>query len=118
MTRITRGDPAGPASGSQRSAPAPSPAPAPAPARSGPVRIPKPADARDVPSSPVKILVNGEAREVPDGSTVAALLGVLGLAGRPLAVERNGEIVPRSAHAAAALAEGDRIEVVTMVGGG
>jgi sulfur carrier protein len=66
----------------------------------------------------VKISVNGETRDVPDGATVEALLRELGLFGRPLAVERNREIVPRSAHAATPLAEGDKIEVVTMVGGG
>lgn len=64
------------------------------------------------------ISVNGDAREVPAGSTLADLLRELGLAGRPVAVERNLEIVPRSAHGATVLAEGDRIEVVTMVGGG
>lgn len=66
----------------------------------------------------MKISVNGETREVQDGATVEALLRELGLLGRPLAVERNREIVPRSAHAATPLAEGDKIEVVTMVGGG
>ncbi|MCE9634955.1 MAG: sulfur carrier protein ThiS [Planctomycetes bacterium] len=64
------------------------------------------------------ISVNGDAREVPAGSTLADLLRELGLAGRPVAVERNLEIVPRSAHGATVLAEGDRIEIVTMVGGG
>jgi len=66
----------------------------------------------------VQIFVNGEAREVPAGSSIETLLCELGLAGRPVAVERNLEIVPRSAHANTVLAEGDRIEVVTMVGGG
>lgn len=64
------------------------------------------------------IHVNGETREIPDGTTVADLLRDLGLAGRPVAVERNLEIVPRSAHGSEALAAGDRIEIVTMVGGG
>ena len=66
----------------------------------------------------MNISVNGDAREVPAGSTLEDLLRELGLAGRPVAVERNLEIVPRSAHGATVLAEGDRIEVVTMVGGG
>lgn len=67
---------------------------------------------------PVRVFVNGERRDVPEGATVEALVRALGLAGRPVAVERNLEIVPRSAHGATALAEGDRIEIVTMVGGG
>ena len=66
----------------------------------------------------MQVVVNGEAREVPDGTTVEGLLADLGLAGRPVAVERNREIVPRSAHAATRLGEGDRVEIVTMVGGG
>jgi sulfur carrier protein len=64
------------------------------------------------------VVVNGEPRDVPAGTTVETLLRELGLAGRPVAVERNLEIVPRSAHAATALADGDRVEIVTMVGGG
>jgi sulfur carrier protein len=49
---------------------------------------------------------------------VAELLRGMGLEGKRLAVERNGEIVPKSNHAATALAEGDRIEIVIAVGGG
>ena len=66
----------------------------------------------------VRVIVNGEPREVPPGATVATLLGSCGLAGRPVAVELNLAIVPKSAHADTLLAEGDRIEIVTMVGGG
>jgi sulfur carrier protein len=66
----------------------------------------------------MRVVLNGEPREVPQGTTVEALVRELGLAGRPVAIERNLEIVPRSRHAATVLAEGDRIEVVTMVGGG
>ena len=66
----------------------------------------------------MQVVVNGEVREVPDGATVEALLRAVGLAGRPVAVERNLEIVPKSAHAATVLVDGDRIEIVTMVGGG
>jgi len=69
-------------------------------------------------TAPLSVHVNGEPRGVAAGTTVAALLAELGLAGRPVAVERNEEIVPRSAHGETALAEGDRIEIVTMVGGG
>jgi thiamine biosynthesis protein ThiS len=66
----------------------------------------------------MQVVVNGEPREVEAGATVAALLRALGLDGRPVAVERNREIVPKSVHAATPLAAGDRIEIVTMVGGG
>jgi thiamine biosynthesis protein ThiS len=66
----------------------------------------------------MQVVVNEEPREVAEGTTVAALLRALGLDGKPVAVERNREIVPRSAHSATPLAEGDRLEIVTMVGGG
>ena len=65
----------------------------------------------------MRLTVNGEEREV-DAPTVDSLVGVLGLDARKVAVERNLEIVPRSAYATAALAEGDRIEIVQFVGGG
>lgn len=61
--------------------------------------------------------VNGEALELPAG-TVADLLQVRGLAGKRVAVERNGAIVPRSLHAQTALEEGDVLEIVVAVGGG
>jgi len=66
----------------------------------------------------MRITVNGQPREVPDGTTVARLLEMLPTAGGPVAVEVNREIVPRSLHADRALAEGDEIEIVTLVGGG
>jgi len=66
----------------------------------------------------LRIEVNGEPREVADGATVAELLATLGLAAPKVAVERNLEIVPRSAWAATRLAEGDRLEVVHFIGGG
>jgi sulfur carrier protein len=69
-------------------------------------------------ASIIEIQVNGEARRVPDGSAVTDLLADLGAAGKRVAVERNGEIVPRSQHAGTRLAAGDRIEVVIAVGGG
>ncbi len=64
------------------------------------------------------VQVNGEPRELAPGSTVAALLAALGLGDRPVAVERNAEIVPRARHASTPLADGDRLEVVQFVGGG
>lgn len=64
------------------------------------------------------ILINGERRQFPSPLTVAALVAELGHAGRRIAVERNGEIVPRSRHADVVVAEGDRFEIVVAVGGG
>ena len=64
------------------------------------------------------ITVNGEARPVGRGATVASLLADLGIEGRKVAIERNLEIVPRSLFARTALEPGDRIEVVSFVGGG
>ena len=64
------------------------------------------------------IVVNGEPRPLPSPGTVAGLLVELGLAGRRIAVERNGEIVPRSLHERSRLTENDRIEIVVAVGGG
>ena len=66
----------------------------------------------------MKIQVNGNEREIAAESTVADLLRVLELEPRGLAVERNLELVPRALHAETKLAEGDRLEVVTLVGGG
>ena len=66
----------------------------------------------------MEISVNGERRSVAAALSVADLLRGMDLEGKRLAVERNGEIVPKSAHAAARLAEGDRIEIVAAVGGG
>ena len=65
----------------------------------------------------MRIQVNGEHREV-EAATILALVEELGLDMRKVAVERNLEIVPRSLHAATALAEGDRVELVQFVGGG
>jgi len=66
----------------------------------------------------VKLFVNGDARDLPDGATIESLLAALGIDRRQIAVERNQEIVPRAEHATTPLAEGDRVEIVTMVGGG
>jgi sulfur carrier protein len=66
----------------------------------------------------VRITLNGAPREFPAAPTFAQLLDDLELAGKRLAVERNGEIVPRSSFGDARLADGDRIEVVIAVGGG
>lgn len=66
----------------------------------------------------VNVTVNGSARAVPAGCSVAELVRLLGFAGAPVAVERNGEVVPRRAHDGVLLCEGDVLEVVTFVGGG
>lgn len=66
----------------------------------------------------VRITVNGQERDVPDGITVLGLIGALGLHDGPVAVERNREVVPRAQHGATALAERDVIEIVHLVGGG
>jgi sulfur carrier protein len=68
--------------------------------------------------SPIRILVNGAPRDFAAAPTVAQVVAELDLAGRRLAIERNGEIVPRSRFGDEVLAEGDRIEVVIAVGGG
>lgn len=64
------------------------------------------------------ISVNGEMRSFEGVADVAGLVAQLGLDPRKVAVERNLEIVPRSAYAATPLADGDRIEIVTFIGGG
>ena len=64
------------------------------------------------------VTVNGEAREVPDQVTVRGLIELLALGGGPVAVERNGDVVPRAEHAQTALAAGDVVEIVHFVGGG
>jgi sulfur carrier protein len=66
----------------------------------------------------MQIVVNGEEKDVADGATIDALLTALGIDRRRIAVERNREIVPRAEHVTTPLATGDRIEIVTMVGGG
>lgn len=66
----------------------------------------------------MRIEVNGRGQDVAAGTTVAALLAQLGVAGGPVAVERNQEIVPRAEHARTPLCDGDRLEVVQFVGGG
>lgn len=71
-----------------------------------------------VPRAMLHIVVNGEERAVTEGTTVAGLLADLGLARQHVAVEANREIVPRAAHEGRVLAEGDRLEIVTFVGGG
>jgi sulfur carrier protein len=69
-------------------------------------------------SAPIRIVLNGAPREFPAPLTFSQLLDELSLAGRRLAIERNGEIVPRSRFGDDAISDGDRVEVVVAVGGG
>lgn len=64
------------------------------------------------------LTINGEQKAFDGMSSVAALVAELGLDPRKVAVERNLEIVPRSAYGQTALADGDRIEIVHFIGGG
>ena len=66
----------------------------------------------------MKAVVNGEAQDLPDGLTVAALLEHLGIRGERVAVERNGAVVKRARHGAELLEGGDVLEIVSFVGGG
>ena len=66
----------------------------------------------------IKIVVNGEKREMEPGTSVAALLADLGIRGRRVAVERNHEIVSRSKWEEVQVAEGDTFEIIELVGGG
>jgi len=66
----------------------------------------------------IQVTVNGAAHRLDRPLAVAELLERLALGGRKIAVERNGEIVPKSAHGATLLADGDRLEIVVAVGGG
>jgi thiamine biosynthesis protein ThiS len=67
---------------------------------------------------PTRIIVNDRERTVQPGTSVAGLLQELGLPSKFLAVELNRRVVPRADHQTVVLSDGDRIEVVTLVGGG
>lgn len=66
----------------------------------------------------ITININGEARQFNEALRVGELVERLGLAGKRIAVERNGEIVPRSQFGARSIADGDKLEIVVAVGGG
>jgi thiamine biosynthesis protein ThiS len=66
----------------------------------------------------MNLTVNGEPRAFPPLSDLAALVSALGLDGRKVAIERNLEIVPRSAYGKTKVVDGDRIEIVHFIGGG
>ncbi|AXK71311.1 sulfur carrier protein ThiS [Lysobacter sp. TY2-98] len=68
--------------------------------------------------SSLTLQLNGETRHVPAATDLRGLLDLEGLGERRVAVEINGEIVPRSRHAGHALHDGDRVEIVHALGGG
>jgi sulfur carrier protein len=74
-------------------------------------------DSRETTDS-IEITVNGTRRRIATGLTVADLIAELGLAGRQVAVERNQDVVPKARHRDVQLEPGDRVELVTFVGGG
>ncbi len=93
------------AKGAAQVRPAPPPGSLAAPGRAG--------DNRDM-----DITLNGEPRQLAAPTTISSLLEAEGLAGRRVAVEVNGTIVPRGQHEAHALADGDQVEIVHALGGG
>ena len=66
----------------------------------------------------LELTINGEHRQFPDALTVSGLIEQLGYAGKRIAIERNGEIVPKSQHGSTSLVSGDVLEIVVAVGGG
>ncbi len=66
----------------------------------------------------IQVVVNGKPQRFATPVPVSAVVETLSLAGKKVAVERNGEIVPRSAHASTLVADGDQLEIVVAVGGG
>jgi len=66
----------------------------------------------------MRLMLNGEAFDCPDGLSVRALIELLGLTSGPVAVERNQQVVPRAEHTSTILQNEDQVEVVHLVGGG
>ena len=69
-------------------------------------------------SEPLRVKVNGDPVELPGPATIRELVERLGLGTGPVAVERNGAVVPRKLHASTSVEDGDVIEIVHFVGGG
>jgi sulfur carrier protein len=69
-------------------------------------------------SKVITVNINGEPRQLSTNATVAALIDEMGLTGKRIALERNGEIVPRSTFVTQQLSAGDKLEIVVAVGGG
>ncbi len=66
----------------------------------------------------ITLSVNGQSRVIDPGASLCVLLDQLSLSGKRVAVEKNGEIVPRSRYPDTPLADGDQLEIVVAVGGG
>jgi len=66
----------------------------------------------------ISVSINGASRQLPKIISIATLIEEMGLSGKRIALERNGEIVPRSVFATQHLSDGDKLEVVVAVGGG
>jgi thiamine biosynthesis protein ThiS len=66
----------------------------------------------------IPVHVNGQVREIPRGTTVAGLLALLGVERGSVAVEKNQDVVPRRQYDDIVLDAGDRVEIVSFVGGG
>ncbi len=66
----------------------------------------------------ITVHINGAPRQLADSCSVAALIAELGYTGKRIALERNGDIVPRSLHGSQLLSDGDQLEIVVAVGGG
>jgi thiamine biosynthesis protein ThiS len=66
----------------------------------------------------IDVVVNDEARKIPEGTSVESLLNQLGLQPRFLAVELNRQVIPKRDHSQTMLKQDDRVEIVTLVGGG
>ncbi len=66
----------------------------------------------------IQIVVNGTDQHLEQSLAVSELILQMALAGKKIAVERNGEIVPKSAHGSTLVLDGDRLEIVVAVGGG
>jgi sulfur carrier protein len=66
----------------------------------------------------MNIQLNGQPRDIPSGASVSQLIDILGYTGKRIAVERNGEIVPKSQHQITSLNADDKLEIVVAVGGG
>ena len=73
---------------------------------------------RSVIQQTMRLVLNGQTREVAAGISLPGLLDELGIDRRVIAVAHNGEVVPRDDYENVQLQDGDRIEVVRMVGGG
>jgi sulfur carrier protein len=66
----------------------------------------------------MNITLNGKPQQLDQVNTIAELIAFLGFQGKRIAVEANGDIVPKSQHGNTAVADGDQIEIVVAVGGG